>query len=645
MKFIKKGNLYYPPEDFKKQSLVKSKEIYKKAADDPILFWENAAKELDWYKKWEKAFYFQPPYLQWFLGGKINLAQNALDRHLKINKDKVALIWEPEPIEEKPQIFTYNDLYQKVNQLANSLKRIGIKKGDRVAIYMPMIPEAIISMLACARIGAVHIVIFSAFSPDALKIRLEISGAKVLITADGYYRRGKIIPLKINADEGAKGTLIEKVIVAKRLGNKIPFNKEKDLYFDELIKNESTECEPEILDSEDPFFILPESGTTGQFLPILHTVGGYTVQAHLSGKLIFDFQKDSVLWCTSDIGWVTGHTYTVYAPLLNGISTVIFEGAPDWPTPDRWAQIIEKNKVSVFYTAPTAIRMFKKLDKKVLQQYQFKNLRVLGSVGEPMDEATWLWYFENIGKERCPIVDTYWQTETGGIVISSLPGVGPFRPGFCGLPFPGIKVDILDNKGKSCLVGERGNLVVLPPFSPGFLRGIYNDEQKYVETYWNQYGKEIYFTSDGAVRDENGLIKITGRIDDVMKISGHRLSTNDLESVILKHSDIIETAVIGVPDEVKGEVPVAFVILKNKRKVDEIKKEVIDITREKIGPIATPKYIFVVKDLPKTKSGKIMRGLLKKIIMGEDLGDISALSNPESLKHIQKQINTDNQLG
>ncbi len=435
------------------------------------------------------------------------------------------------------------------------------------------------------------------------------------------------------------------MIVAKRLGNKIPFNKEKDLYFDELIKNESTECEPEILDSEDPFFILPESGTTGQFLPILHTVGGYTVQAHLSGKLIFDFQKDSVLWCTSDIGWVTGHTYTVYAPLLNGISTVIFEGAPDWPTPDRWAQIIEKNKVSVFYTAPTAIRMFKKLDKKVLQQYQFKNLRVLGSVGEPMDEATWLWYFENIGRERCPIVDTYWQTETGGIVISSLPGVGPFRPGFCGLPFPGIKVDILDSKGKPCLVGERGNLVVLPPFSPGFLRGIYNDKQKYVETYWNQYGKEIYFTSDGAVRDENGLIKITGRIDDVMKISGHRLSTNDLESVILKHSDIIETAVIGVPDEVKGEVPVAFVILKNERKIDEIKKEVIDITREKIGPIATPKYIFVVKDLPKTKSGKIMRGLLKKIIMGEDLGDISALSNSESLKHVQKQINTDNQLG
>lgn len=638
MKFIKKGNLYYPPEDFQKNALINDKGIYQKAIKDPLLFWENAANELDWYKKWEKTFSHNPPYFQWFLGGKINLTQNALDRHLKTQKEKPALIWEPEPVEEKSQILTYNDLYQKVNQLANALKKMGVKKGDRIAIYMPMIPEAIISMLACARIGAVHIVIFSAFSSDALKIRIETTGAKILITADGYYRRSKIIPLKKSADEGAKGTSIEKVIVAKRLGNKISFDKEKDIYFDDLIKNESTECEPEILDAEDPFFILPESGTTGQFLPILHTVGGYTVQAYLSGKFVFDFQKNSVLWCTSDIGWVTGHTYTVYAPLLNGISTLIFEGAPDWPTPDRWAQIIEKHHVSIFYTAPTAIRMFKKLDKKVFQQYQFKDLRVLGSVGEPMDEATWLWYFKNIGKESCPVVDTYWQTETGGIVVSSLPGIGPFCPGFCGLPFPGIKVDILDDKGNSCSVGERGNLVILPPFSPGFLRGIYNDEKKYIETYWSRYGKEIYFTSDGAMRDKNGLIKITGRVDDIIKVSGHRLSTNDLESVILKHTDVVETAVVGVPDEVKGEVPTVFVILKNKRNLDEIKKEVVELVRDKIGPIAVPKDIFVVKDLPKTKSGKIMRGLLKQIIVGEELGDISALSNSESLKQIKKQL-------
>jgi acetyl-CoA synthetase len=638
---FKKGDLYFPTKEFQKRAVISDPKIYQKALKDPVKFWEKLAKELFWFEKWKKAFEHNPPYFKWFLGGKINITANIFEKNKlgwKKIENKPAIIWKPEPVEEKPRILTYENLFKQVCKFANALKKLGVKKGDVVAIYLPMIPEVIISMLSCARIGAVHLVVFSAFSPSALKTRLQISNAKILITADGYFRRGKIINLKESADEGIKGTDVEKVIVVKRLKREIPWDEKRDLWFEDLIKNESEDCEPEIMDSEDPFFILPESGTTGEFLPILHTMGGYTVQAYWTGKWVFDFQKDSIFWSMGDVGWITGHTYTVYSPLLNGITTIIYEGAPDFPQADRWAKIIEKRKVSIFYTSPTAIRMFRKLNGEITKKYDFKSLRVLGSVGEPIDESTWLWYFKEIGKEKCPIVDTYWQTETGGIVISSLPGIGPFKPAFTGLPFPGIKVDILDEKGNPCKVGERGNLVILPPFSPGMLRGLYKNPEKYKETYWSQYGDKIYFTSDGAFKDENGLIRITGRVDDVIKVAGHRISTGELEAAVNLHQEITESAVVGVPDEIKGEVPVIFVVYKGKKGVEKVKEEVINLIRKQIGPIALPKEVYLVEDLPKTRSGKIMRRILKGLFTGEEIEDLSTLANPEIVEKIRKMI-------
>jgi acetyl-CoA synthetase len=640
-KLIKKGELYFPSEKFKREAIISDEKIYEKASKDPVKFWEDLAKELFWFKSWEKAFEHEPPYFKWFLGGKINITSNIFE-HNKLGwekiKQKPAIIWEPEPIEEKPKILTYEELFKQVCKFANALKRLGVKKGDTVGIYLPMIPEALISMLACARIGAVHSVVFSAFSAQALKIRLQITEAKVLITADGYYRRGKIINLKESADEAIKDTKVEKVIVVKRAGNKISFDEKKDFWFHQLVEKESDFCEAEKMDSEDLFFVLFTSGTTGVPKGCMHTCGGYTVQAYWTGKWIFDMHEIDILWCTSDVGWITGHTYTVYSPLLNGITTLIYEGAPDFPIPDRWAQILEKHKVTIFYTAPTAIRMFEKMDGNIAKKYEFKNLRLLGSVGEPIDEGSWNWYFKNVGKERCPIVDTWWQTETGGILITSLPGIGPFKPAHAGLPFPGIKVDILDEKGNSCKVREKGNLVILPPFSPGMFRGTYKNPEKYKETYWSQYGDKIYFTSDGAFRDENGLIRIVGRVDDVIKVAGHRISTGELEAAVNLHEEITESAVVGIPDEIKGEVPVVFVVYKGNKKEEEIKNEVINLIRKQIGPIAIPKEVYLVEDLPKTRSGKIMRRILKRLFTGEELGDLSTLMNPEAVEKIKEKI-------
>ena len=636
MNMIKKGNYFYPSKELREKANLKDKKIYKKASKNPLLFWEKLAGDIIWRKKWRKVFEPKPPYFKWFIGGKLNITESCLEKNLKERKNKVALIWVPEPIEERERYLTYYDLYRKVNQLANALKKLGVKKGDRVGIYLPMIPEVIISMLATARIGAVHSVVFSAFSPQALKIRLQETEAKILITADGYFRRGKIINLKKSADEGIKGTKVKKVIVVKRIGNKIPFKKGRDVYYEDLIENESDFCPPQILDSEDLLFILYTSGSTGRPKGCLHTCGGYAVQALWTGKWIFDWKEDDIFWSTSDMGWITGHTYSCYSPLLNGITFIIFEGAPDFPTPDRWAQIIEKYGVTVFYTAPTAIRMFVKYGKEILKKYTFKTLRILGSVGEPIDVATWKWFFKEVGKGKCPIVDTWWQTETGGILITSLPGIGPFRPSFTGLPLPPIRAEILDEKGKRCPSGKEGNLVLLPPFSPGLLRGIYKNPKKYLNTYWSQYGKEIYFTSDGALRDKKGLIRIVGRVDDVIKVAGHRLTTGELESAICKLEEITECAVVGKPDEIKGEVPVAFVVQKGKKSPQKIKEEVILKVRKEIGPIALPKEVFVVEDLPKTRSGKIMRRILRRLFTGESLGDLSTLANPESVEKIKK---------
>ena len=636
MGIIKKGTSYFPDKEFKKRAWINSNSIYKEANKNPIRFWDKLAKELHWFKKWNKVFVHKPPYFKWFVGGKINICYNCLDRNLKKRRNKLALIFEPEPIEEKETKLTYYDLYRKVNKFANGLKKLGVKKGDVVGIYMPMIPETIISMLACARIGAIHSVVFSAFSPNALKIRLKETEAKVLITTDGYYRRGKIINLKESADEGIKGTNIKKVIVVRRANNKIKFVKGRDYFFEDLIEGQSDYCEPEKMNSEDKLFILFTSGSTGKPKGIVHTCGGYTVQAYWTAKYIFDLFDDDIFWSTADLGWITGHTYSCYGPLLNGVTYVLYEGAPDFPNPDRWAKIIEKYGVTTFYTAPTAIRMFEKEIKKLKEK--LNTLQIIASVGEPIDEEAWHWFFKEVGKERCPVLDTWWQTETGGILITSLPGVGPFKPTFAGVPFPGIKTDILDDKGKSLPANKEGNLVILPPFSPGMLRGVYKNHKKYVDTYWSKYGDKIYFTSDLAYRDKSGLIRIVGRADDVIKVAGHRISTGELENIIDLDKRVDECAVVGVPHEIKGEIPIAFVVLKSGKQNEKMKKEIIKLVEEKISKIARPSEIYFVRELPKTRSGKIMRRILRRLFTGEKLGDLSTLSNPNCVEEIKKII-------
>jgi len=643
---IKKGEFYYPTKNFQKAALLNDKAIYQKAAKNPIKFWENLADSISWRKKWTRAFEHKPPYFKWFIGGKLNITENCLDRYLPAKKDEVAFIWEPEPNEEKPRIITYGQLFIEVCRFANVLKKLGVKKGDRVAIYMPMIPEIIIAMLACARIGAIHAVVFSAFSPTALKSRLQDTRAKILITADGYYRRGQVVNLKDSADQGVAKTNIKKVVVIKRAGNPVSWKKSRDFWWADLTAKVKDFCPAVARDAEDPLFILYTSGSTGKPKGIVHVCGGYAVQTLWTAKWIFDLKDDDIFWSTADIGWITGHTYSCYGPLLNGVTFVIFEGAPDWPTPDRWAKIIEKYKITTFYTAPTAIRMFEKelssLSKKELSSLwnNLKSLQLLGSVGEPIDKAAWLWYFKNIGKERLPIVDTWWQTETGGILITSLPGIGPFKPTFTGLPFPGIKAEVFDEKGKICKPDKEGNLVILPPFSPGMLRGIYKNHKKYVETYWSQYNQKVYFTSDAALKDKNGLVRVVGRVDDVIKVAGHRLTSGELESAINLHPEITECAVIGIPDEIKGEALIVFVVWKKDSSAGEdIIKQVINQIKKEIGPIAIPKKVYIVPDLPRTRSGKIMRRILRKLFTKEEPGDLSTLANPESVDEIKNKIN------
>jgi len=634
----KKGGLYYASEEFKKQAWANNKSIYKEANKNPEKFWAKLAEELVWFKKWKKVFTHNPPYFKWFAGGKMNVTYNILEKNLEQRKNKVALIWEPEPTEERARILTYYDLYKEVNKFANGLKKLGVKKGDRIGIYMPMIPETIIAMLACARIGAIHSMVFSAFSSHALKIRLQDTQAKVLITADGYYRRGGIIPLKKKADDGLKKTKIKKVVVVKRTENKVSWNKSRDIWWDEVVEGQSCHCKPAVMDAEDPLFILYTSGSTGKPKGCIHVCGGYSVQALWTGKLIFDWKDNDIFWSTSDMGWITGHTYSCYSPLLNGATFLIFEGDPSWPKPNRWAQIIEKYGVTIFYTAPTAIRMFKKYGRKILKDYEFNTLRLLGSVGEPIDESAWKWYFDVIGKKRCPIVDTWWQTETGGILMTSLPGIGPFKPSFTGLPFPGINFDIFDENGKSVGTNKEGNLVLLPPFAPSLLRGIYKNSKRYLNTYWSEYGKKVYFTSDAAIKDKKGLVRIVGRVDDVLKVAGHRMSTGELEDAINLNPAINESAIVGIPDEIRGEVPIAFVILRKKKSQKEVEKIVVGQVKKEIGPTALPKAVYVVEDLPKTRSGKIMRRILRKLFVGGDLGDLSTLANPESVGKLKKII-------
>jgi acetyl-CoA synthetase len=561
-----------------------------------------------------------------------------LDRHVATwRKNKVAIIWEPDLPDEKNRVLTYYELYREVNKFANVLKNLGVKRGDRVTIYLPMVPEVQIAMLACARIGAIHSVVFSAFSPPALKVRITSAGSKVLITADGYYRRGKIIDLKSNADEAVENTGIEKVVVVKRAGNEVNMREGRDFWWHELMKSSKAYCEPEVMDSEDTLFILHTSGTTGIPKAIQHSTGGYLVQAYWTAKWDFDLHDEDIFWCTSDIGWITGHTYACYGSLLNGATMVMHEGTPDYPQPDRWWEIIEKYGVTVFYTAPTVIRMLMRYGDEWVKKHDLSSLRILGSVGEPIDRDAWFWYFKVVGGSRCPIIDTWWQTETGGTLINSLPGIGPFIPTFAGRSFPGTKHAVLDENGKKVKTGQIGSLVQLPPFAPGMFRGLWNDPQKYVETYWSKFGKEIYYTGDGAYMDKLGRIRITGREDDVLKVAGHRLSNAEIEDAINSHEAVVESAVIGMPDPIKGEVPLALVILKEGiQPSDKLSEEIITSVAKKISPIAKPAKVVYVDDLPKTRSGKIMRRILKRLIRKEELGDLSTLANPECVEKLKK---------
>ncbi len=632
---IKKENLYYPSREIKEKANVKSEDIYKEGEDDPVAFWEKNAEDVVWREKWKEAFSHNPPYFKWFDGGKINITESFLDVHKE--NDKTAIIFCPNSPEEEERKISYKELYQEVNRFANALKKMGVKKGDPVGIYLPMIPEVVFALLACARIGALHTVVFSAFSSSALKVRLQDTEAKVLITADGFKRAHEIVELKTKADEAISETSVEKVILVKRGGNEINFT-EKDVWWHDIVEGESDDCPAEIMDSEDPLFILYTSGSTGKPKGVLHTCGGYTVQTKTTGKWIFDLKEDDVLWSTADVGWITGHTYTIYSPLLNGATTVIFEGVPNWPEHDRFAEIIEKHGVTIFYTAPTAIRLFKMQLGKV--ERKLESLRILGSVGEPIDEDAWEWYFREIGKERCPVVDTWWQTETGGVLITSLPGVGPFKPTFTGRTLPGLKFDIYNPEGESVPPNKEGDLVMLPPFSPGMLRGVYKNDEKYRKTYFSEFGEEVYYTSDTAYRDEEGLVRIVGRADDVIKVAGHRLSTGEMENIVARNESIAECAVVGIKDEIRGEVPVVFAVTMGGKSEEELTEEIKNALMKDIGPIAMVKSIYIVNDLPKTRSGKIMRRIMKKLFTGEELGDLSTLANPESVEKLKEVIET-----
>ena len=636
----KKENWYWPSEEMKKRAWVSDPNIYAEAAADPVAFWAKRAEEIVWFEKWKETYIDEPYAYKWFVGGKLNISYNSLDRHVEAGKgEKVALIWEPEPPNEPNRILTYKDLLAEVSRLANALKRLGIKKGDRVGIYLPMIPEAVIAMQACVRIGAVHTVVFSAFSAESLRDRLLDSGARLLITADGYWRRGKLVDLKPQADQALTGTKVEKVIVVRRTGHQIPMDPRRDIWYHELVRGEKDFCPAEPLDSEDLAFILYTSGTTGKPKGVMHTTGGYAVQVYTTCKWDFNLHEDDIHWCTADVGWITGHSYLNYGPLMNGVATVVYEGSPDYPDFGRMWQIIEKHKVTVYYTAPTAIRMHVKWGDEWPKKYDLSTLRVLGTVGEPINEEAWLWYFKVIGGERCPIIDTWWQTETGATCVQALPGIGPFIPTVAGRPFPGIKAKIVDAGGQPVKVGEGGYLVIEPPFPPALTRGLYGDPEKFKATYFGEFGPRLYFTKDGARMDEMGNIRITGRVDDVMNVAGHRLATAEVEDALAQHPLVSEVAVVSRPDEIKGEVPVAFVLLKaGAQPSEELKKELIKTVDKYIGPTARPAEIYFAEDVPKTRSGKIMRRILKALVRGEPIGDITTLRNPECVEELKRLV-------
>ncbi|MDQ2951357.1 MAG: acetate--CoA ligase [Chloroflexota bacterium] len=632
--FSQEDRRFPPPPLFVAHATANDPAIYERAAKDLEGFWAEQARQLSWRKPFTKVLEWETPYAKWFLGGELNVSENCLDRHVKGGKGtKVAYHWEGEPGDTRT--ITYQDLLDETSRAANALKELGVNKGDRVAIYMPMIPELPAAMLACARIGAPFTVVFGGFSAEALSGRINDSQAKVLITADGGYRKGGVVPLKKNADDAiAQTKTIEKVLVVRRTKQDVPWTEGRDVWWHDLVAKQKAECPAESLDSEHMLYLLYTSGTTAKPKGIVHTTAGYLTGVATTHKMIFDIKDDDVYWCAADIGWVTGHSYIVFGPLANGTTGVMYEGTPDFPDKDRWWSIIEKYKVSVLYCAPTAIRTFMKWGAEFVRKHDLSSLRLLGSVGEPINPEAWLWYHETIGGGRCPIVDTWWMTETGMILISPLPGLTVTKPGSATLPFPGVSADVVDEEGKSMPLGAAGYLVITKPW-PAMLRGIYNDDKRYRETYWSRFSGK-YFAGDGARRDKDGYFWLMGRVDDVMKISGHRISTTEVESALVSHPKVAEAAVIGRDDPVTTQAIFAFVTLRGGNDSSEaLSKELREHVVGKIGSIARPKTIMFTPELPKTRSGKIMRRLLRDIANGQPLGDTTTLADSTVVESIR----------
>jgi acetyl-CoA synthetase len=638
---LEEGRKFPPSDDFRNKAYIKSmedyEELYQRSVNEPEKFWAEMAEELHWFRKWDKVLLWDPPFAKWFEGGETNVSYNCLDRHLKTwRKNKAAIIWEGEPGERK--IFTYHQLHRDVCKFANVLKKHEIVKGDRVCLYMPMIPELAIAMLACTRIGAVHSIVFGGFSSDALRDRIQDSGAKLVVTTDGSFRRGKRIPLKSNTDRAVElCPSVENVIVVNRTNLEVRMKGQRDHWWRDVMEGESHECPPAHIDAEDPLFILYTSGTTGKPKGVLHTTAGYLLYVHMTSKWVFDIKEEDTYWCTADIGWVTGHSYIVYGPLSNGAASVMFEGVPNYPSPDRFWDIVEKYGVNIFYTAPTAIRAIMKDGDEWPARHDLRSLRLLGSVGEPINPEAWIWYYKVIGKERCPIVDTWWQTETGGILISPLPGAMDIKPGSAARPLPGVVPAVLRGDGSEADVNEGGYLVIKKPW-PGMLRTLYKDPERYKETYFSKY-PGFYFTADGARVDEDGDFWLMGRIDDVINVSGHRIGTMEVESALVSHEDVAEAAVVPMPHEIKGQGLYAFVILKEDVQKQESLKNLLraHVTKE-IGPIAKPDKIQFADALPKTRSGKIMRRILKVVASGkDDCGDTTTLADPSVVDRLLKE--------
>ncbi len=626
-----------PPPEFRSRANAGDPAIHAEAAADPEAFWAQWARELDWFEPWQRVLEWKPPHAQWFIGGKLNASYNCLDRHVASpRRHKAALVWEGEPGDMR--IFTYWDLYREVCRFANVLKEnLGVRRGDRVAIYLPMIPEAAIAMLACARIGAPHSVVFGGFSAESLRDRINDAQARVLITADGGFRRGRVVALKEAADEALQDTpSIESVVVVRRGGGlEVPVHMRagRDHWYHELVQYASPKNAAEPMDAEDLLYILYTSGTTGKPKGVVHTTGGYMTQVYATTRLVFDLKEEDMYWCTADVGWVTGHSYIVYGPLSNGATVLMYEGAPDWPDRGRFWSLVEKYGVTVFYTAPTAIRAFMRWGTEWPTKYDLSTLRLLGTVGEPINPEAWMWYQQHIGQNRCPIVDTWWQTETGGIMITPLPGVTETKPGSATVAFPGITATLLDTDGHEV---SAGYLAITRPW-PGMLRTIYGDDARYRANYWSRW-PNVYFPGDGAKRDEDGYFWILGRVDDVLNVAGHRIGTMEVESALVDHEAVAEAAVVGRADDLKGQAIAAFVTLKESvRPTEALKKELREHVSRKIGAIARPDDILYAADLPKTRSGKIMRRLLRDIAEGRTLGDTTTLADPAVVARLKDE--------